>query len=62
MNTPSFRTLKRLVSVETVLAEQNRIEHLRQRSNRLVGPCPIHRVKQCQRVLVAAMSLSSYAD
>ncbi len=42
MTTRSFRALKRLVSVETVLAERGALAGLRPQGARLVGPCPIH--------------------
>jgi len=42
MTLPSFRTLKRHISVATVLAERGRLDRLRPRGDRLVGPCPIH--------------------
>lgn len=42
MSTLSFRRLKRLVSIETVLADQGRLGGLCRRAGQLVGPCPIH--------------------
>ena len=42
MNRYCFRQLKRLVSVETVLAERDALAGLRRRGERLIGPCPIH--------------------
>ncbi len=37
-----FRRLRRLVSIETVLARRGLLSNLRTRGGRLVGPCPIH--------------------
>ena len=37
-----FRRLKRLVSIERVLADHGLLEGLTRRPDRLVGPCPLH--------------------
>ncbi len=37
-----FRRLKRMVSIERVLAEHGLLERLTRRPDRLVGPCPLH--------------------
>lgn len=38
-----FRRLKRIVSIEKVLASKGLLDQLRRRGAQLVGPCPIHR-------------------
>lgn len=38
-----FRRLKRIVSIEKVLANKGLLDLLKTRGTRLVGPCPIHR-------------------
>jgi DNA primase len=38
-----FRRLKRIVSIEKVLASKGLLDLLRTQGTRLVGPCPIHR-------------------
>ncbi len=42
MTPPSFRRLKRLVSIEQVLAYRGLLARMRRQANTLTGPCPIH--------------------
>lgn len=39
----SFKHLKSVVSIETVLADKGLITHFRKKGDKLTGPCPVHK-------------------
>lgn len=48
-----FQFLKRMVSIEQVLAHRGWLSSMRQRGNSLVGPCPIHKGDSARSFVVS---------